>query len=119
MKSHSVENFTMTGINRREMLKTIGVASLGAVTPKLLKGDILKAPYKVTEETIHTDILVVGGGTAGVIAAIQAGRAGRKVVLIENGSQLGGTTTTGGVSFPGIQFAWGERLIGCTGWGVV
>ena len=67
----------MTGINRREMLKTIGVASLGAVTPQLLKGDVLKVPHKVTEETIHTDILVVGGGTAGVIAAIQAGRAGR------------------------------------------
>jgi len=109
----------MTGINRREMLKTIGVASLGAVTPKLLKGDILKEPHKVTEETIHTDILVVGGGTAGVIAAIQAGRAGRKVVLVENGSQLGGTTTTGGVSFPGIHFAWGKQIIGGIGWELI
>jgi len=101
------------------MLKTIGVASLGAVTPKLLKGDILKEPHKVTEETIHTDILVVGGGTAGVIAAIQAGRAGRKVVLVENGSQLGGTTTTGGVSFPGIHFAWGKQIIGGIGWELI
>lgn len=109
----------MTGINRREMLKTIGVASLGAVTPKLLKGDRLQAPYKVTEQTIHTDILVVGGGTAGVIAAIQAGRAGRKVVLVENGSQLGGTTTTGGVSFPGIHFAWGKQIIGGISWELI
>lgn len=109
----------MTGINRREMLKTIGVASLGAVTPELLKGDVLKAPYTVNEETIHTDILVVGGGTAGVIAAIQAGRAGKKVTLIENGSQLGGTTTTGGVSFPGIHFAWGKQVIGGIGWEII
>src|SRR5690606_18817056 len=64
-------------------------------------------------------ILVVGGGTAGVIAAIQAGRAGRKVILVENGSQLGGVTTTGGVNFPGIFFAWGRQVIGGIGWELV
>src|SRR5690554_2206802 len=109
----------MTNLNRRDILKTIGAASLGAITPQLLKEDIIKEPHKVTEETIHTDILVVGGGTAGVIAAIQAGRAGRKVVLVENGSQLGGTTTTGGVSFPGIHFAWGKQIIGGIGWELI
>ena len=52
------------------------------------------------EETVttNTDVLVVGGGTAGTIAAIQSARAGAKTVLIERGSQLGGTMTTGGVS---------------------
>lgn len=54
-----------------------------------------------------------------MIAAIQAGRAGRKVTLIENGSQLGGTTTTGGVNFPGIFFAWGKQVIGGIGWELV
>ncbi|MGV3508899.1 MAG: FAD-dependent oxidoreductase, partial [Sphingobacteriaceae bacterium] len=57
--------------------------------------------------------------TAGVIAAIQAGRAGRKVILVENGSQLGGTTTTGGVNYPGIFFAWGKQVIGGIGWELV
>jgi NADPH-dependent 2,4-dienoyl-CoA reductase/sulfur reductase-like enzyme len=41
------------------------------------------------------DVLVVGGGTAGAIAAIQAARAGAKTALVEMGGQLGGTTTTG------------------------
>lgn len=109
----------MTGIHRRDVLKSIGAASLGAITPNLLKADILKEPYKLKEEIIQTDILVVGGGTAGVIAAIQAGRAGRKVILVENGSQLGGTTTTGGVSFPGIHFAWGKQVIGGIGWELI
>ena len=48
----------------------------------------------------NVDILVIGGGTAGTIAAIQAGRTGLRTALIESGSQLGGVTTTGGVSFP-------------------
>ena len=53
------------------------------------------------------------------IAAIQAGRAGAETILIESGSQLGGTTTTGGVSFPGIFHAWGKQIIGGIGWELV
>src|SRR5690606_4231818 len=36
-----------------------------------------------------------------------------------NGSMLGGTTTTGGVNFPGIFFAWGKQIIGGIGWELV
>lgn len=108
-----------SGLNRRQLLKRIGAATLGVVTPKLLKGERLKEPFKVTEKAISADILVVGGGTAGVIAAIQAGRTGRKVILVENGSQLGGTITTGGVSFPGLHFAWGKQIIGGISWELI
>ena len=54
----------------------------------------------------NVDVLVIGGGTAGTIAAVQAGRTGLRTALIESGSQLGGVTTTGGVSFPGLFHAW-------------
>jgi flavin-dependent dehydrogenase len=64
-------------------------------------------------------VLVVGGGTAGTIAAIQAARAGAKTVLVERGTQLGGTTTTGGVSFPGLFDAWGKQIIAGIGWELV
>ena len=106
-------------MKRRTMLKSMGVASLGMVTPSFAKGERLVEPYKVKEESITTDILVVGGGTTGTIAAIQAGRAGAETILIESGSQLGGTTTTGGVSFPGIFHAWGKQIIGGIGWELV
>jgi hypothetical protein len=76
-------------------------------------------PYTIKKQTLKTDILVIGGGTAGVIAAIQAGRAGIKTILVENGSQLGGTTTTGGVAYPGIFFAWGKQVISGIGWELV
>jgi hypothetical protein len=65
------------------------------------------------------DVLVVGGGTAGTVAAIAAGRTGASVALLEMGSQLGGVTTTGGVSFPGLFHAWGRPIIAGIGWELV
>ena len=37
-----------------------------------------------------TDVLVIGGGTAGFGAAVAAGRAGFKVILLEATSKIGG-----------------------------
>jgi hypothetical protein len=106
-------------MKRREMIARMGVLSVGLTAPHLSKADVLAIPYKTQKRIIETDILIVGGGTAGVVAAIQAGRAGAKTTLIESGSQLGGTTTTGGVSFPGIFHAWGKQIIGGIGWELV
>ncbi|GAB3715111.1 FAD-dependent oxidoreductase [Spirosoma flavus] len=106
-------------MKRRSVIATLGALSLGSATPKLASGEVLKEPYKLVKKTLKTDILVIGGGTAGVVAAIQAGRAGRSIILVENGSQLGGTTTTGGVAYPGIFFAWGKQVISGIGWEMV
>ena len=70
-------------------------------------------------ELLDVDVLVVGGGSAGHVAAIQAGRLGAKTVLLERNSQLGGTTTTGGVCFPGLFHAWGKQIISGIGWELV
>jgi hypothetical protein len=48
-------------------------------------------------ETIHTDILVVGGGAGGVAAAIQSARSRVKTMLVEQGPWLGGSMTSGGM----------------------
>ena len=68
---------------------------------------------------VKGSVLVVGGGAAGTVAAIQAGRAGATTLLVERGSQLGGTTTTGGVSFPGLFDAWGKQIIAGIGWELI
>lgn len=68
---------------------------------------------------VETDVLVIGGGTAGTIAAIQSARLGVKTILIESGSQLGGTTTTAGVTFPGLFHAWGKQIISGIGWELI
>jgi len=109
----------MDKMKRRSAIATLGAISLGLTTPRLLKGEVLQGPRIIKKEKLTTDILVIGGGTAGVVAAVQAGRAGKKTILVENGSMLGGTTTTGGVAFPGIFFAWGKQVIGGIGWEMV
>src|ERR1017187_1428510 len=44
--------------------------------------------------TLTCDVLVIGGGAAGVAAATAAGRAGARVVLLERYGFLGGLATT-------------------------
>ena len=64
----------------------------------------------------HFDVIIVGGGSAGLPAAVQAARAGLKVLLIEKSGILGGTTTLSGVNFPGLFHAWGRQVIAGYGW---
>ncbi|MGG6309290.1 FAD-dependent oxidoreductase [Paenibacillus macerans] len=45
-------------------------------------------------ETVHSDITVVGGGLAGVCAAVAAARLGRKVALVQNRPVLGGNASS-------------------------
>ncbi|NJO93374.1 MAG: FAD-dependent oxidoreductase [Hydrococcus sp. RM1_1_31] len=66
---------------------------------------------------LSTDILVVGGGTGGVAAAIQAARRGIDTILVSEFAWLGGMLTTAGVSAPdGNELAafqtglWGAYL---------
>ncbi|WP_018775574.1 2Fe-2S iron-sulfur cluster-binding protein [Arthrobacter sp. 131MFCol6.1] len=44
---------------------------------------------------VHTDVLVVGGGPAGLAAARQAVRAGARVILIDDQPELGGSLLSG------------------------
>jgi hypothetical protein len=44
---------------------------------------------------LETDVIVVGGGTTGPLAAISAAREGKRVVLIERFGSLGGNLTLG------------------------
>ncbi|MGN0847955.1 MAG: FAD-dependent oxidoreductase [Kiritimatiellia bacterium] len=65
------------------------------------------------------DVLVVGGGAAGIAAAGEAGRAGARVILLEQGFQVGGNMTTGSVDYPGLFFAYGEQVVAGFGWETV
>ena len=73
----------------------------------------------LVQREAHLDVTVIGGGTAGHVAAIQSARAGASTALLELGSQLGGTMTTGGVNFPGLFHAWGKQVISGIGWELV
>ncbi len=51
-------------------------------------------------DVLKTQILVVGGGTGGTAAAIQAARRGAQVTLVSEFPWLGGMLTSAGVSVP-------------------
>ncbi|HEY9866078.1 MAG TPA: FAD-dependent oxidoreductase [Candidatus Obscuribacterales bacterium] len=49
---------------------------------------------------LQADVLVIGGGTGGTAAALQAARRGAKTILVSPWSMLGGMLTSGGVVAP-------------------
>ncbi len=55
----------------------------------------VREPARDTPVLAETDVLVVGGGSAGVAAAVAAARAGAQVVLAERYGSLGGLATGG------------------------
>lgn len=59
------------------------------------------------------DVLVAGGGMAGVCAALAAARAGARTLLLERGAYFGGVATASAVvQFMGWKTAGGEHIIG-------
>ena len=55
----------------------------------------IEEPARTTPVTHSTDVLVVGGGSAGVAAAVAAAREGADVMLVERHGYLGGLATGG------------------------
>ena len=64
-------------------------------------GTNMTKTYQENERTLNIinecDVLVVGGGTAGIVAALAAARNGVKTVLVERYGYLGGTLINGAV----------------------
>jgi len=112
-------------LDRRSFFKvgaTTGLAglSVASTTDVSLAQDTESVSGPLGQDiTDEIDVLVVGGGSAGTIAAIQAGRAGARTIVMERASYLGGMTTRGGVCFPGLFDAWGKQIIAGIGWELV
>lgn len=121
MRTQSTDSTTL---GRRSFLmgSAAGLAGLTAARTSevsLAQDTESVAGSKGQDITDAIDVLVVGGGSAGTIAAIQAGRAGVKAMVMERASYMGGMTTRGGVCFPGLFDAWGKQVIAGIGWELV
>jgi ribulose 1,5-bisphosphate synthetase/thiazole synthase len=89
-------------MNRRQFIKNhVAGTSILAASGLVHKASAenLPSPSSQNPDLLDVDVLVVGGGSAGHVAAIQAGRMGAKTVLLERGSQLGGYHHHGGRLF--------------------
>ena len=89
----------------------------GAVAALVCMLDCAVSAVALPDE--ECDVVVVGAGTAGVAAALQSARSGAKTIVVEQGFQVGGTMTSGGVNFPGLFHAWGRQVIDGVGYALV
>jgi len=85
-ESATVNAATPPDTSRGEVLRTDG---------ELLDGGSLLEAARRIPVAGHTDVLVVGGGPAGIGAALGAAKAGASVRLIETAGCLGGIWTAG------------------------
>lgn len=92
--------------------------SLATEDPPAPRFDVARSAIAEREHTRESDLLVVGGGPAGLTAAALAAEQGLDVVLIDERAKLGGQyfkQPTGGAGAagppPDAQFAAGSTLI--------
>ena len=58
------------------------------------------------DETLDADVLIIGGGIAGLTSAIEAANAGAKVIVLEKLDRLGGSSVTSG----GYVYGTGSQM---------
>lgn len=88
--------------DRRGFIKGVSLSALagGAMAGLTARcyadgGSAASGGARISRPWLETDVLVVGGGPAGVCAAIAAARNGAKVLVVERGNCLGGMATRG------------------------
>lgn len=101
-------------MKRRDFSKSLLAFGVGAQTTHAAttpiqstqsKGDVYLEPAKPIPVR-HVDVVVAGGGTAGVVAALAAARQGVKVMLIEKKGYTGGAITEGGTALHSFFNLW-------------
>ncbi len=102
-------------MNRRQFSRNSLLAGLAAFTgcknprgnangPVTGEDHYVEASRKLPARSY--DVVVVGGGTAGVVAALAAARQGAKTVLIESKGYTGGTVVEGGTALHSYYNLW-------------
>lgn len=109
-------------ISRRVFLA--GSLALGACRPRIMArtwtGDIVgashsfghllrEAPKAATVQAETADVVIVGGGMAGLIAALRLKQAGRGVIVLELEKEVGGNSASG--TNATSSFPWGAHYV--------
>ena len=115
----------MGAVERRKFIQLTGLGSIPlffgacsipeieevydvAVDSNRLRGHVLREQLgKPVAATFENELLVIGGGVAGVAAYVKAQQEGKDVALLETNSYLGGSA--GGGNFKSARFAKGAH----------
>ncbi|MDP2896682.1 MAG: FAD-dependent oxidoreductase [bacterium] len=101
-------------MNRRDFCKhnllvgmgvLAGFEKVGGVSASSEAGSYYEEPAKRLPVR-KFEVVVAGGGTAGVVAAVAAARQGAKTMLIERKGYTGGTVTEGGTALHSFYNLW-------------
>jgi fumarate reductase flavoprotein subunit len=95
-----VDGIAGASVSSRAVIEAVNAALRSAgIDPASLTGKTVKQAA-ISSETVDADVVVIGGGGAGMSAAIIAKQAGLNVVIIEKMPMLGGNTSksTGGMN---------------------
>lgn len=91
-------------------------AALAGADPAELKArDKYVAPANTEDKTFSTDLVVVGGGGAGLSAAATALDQGQQVVLVEKAPALGGNTVRAGGPMNAADPDWQKQFAALPG----
>ena len=101
-------------MDRREFSKRSLILGAGIITgsQKIGMGNAESDNSNYYEEPLkklpirNFDVVIAGGGTSGVVAAIAAARQGAKTALIEAKGYTGGTVTEGGTALHSFYNLW-------------
>jgi len=87
-----------TDLSRREFIKISGLSSIAIMSTPLIAGNLTKEEHALFDnETVpllkKCDVVVVGGGFAGIAAAVEFSKLGKKVVVVDRRIYLGREVT--------------------------
>ncbi len=71
---------------------------------------LLSSTLVGAQSVMSTDVIIVGGGGSGLVAALSAAEAGAKVVLLEKMGYLGGATMMSGGVMPAVGTRYQKEL---------
>ncbi|MGB2806514.1 MAG: FAD-dependent oxidoreductase [Sedimentisphaerales bacterium] len=91
--------------NKQMLMLGIGAHAGSAIAKPVQPGNFYAEPAKKLPVR-KFDVVVAGGGTAGVVAALAAARQGAKTALIEVKGYPGGTVTEGGTALHSFYNLW-------------
>jgi hypothetical protein len=101
-------------MKRRDFYKTSSLLGLGIVArpwfPQVSQDEVIHPEFFLEKAkklpARHFDVVVAGGGTAGVICAIASARQGARTVLVEHKGYVGGTVVEGGTALHSFYNLW-------------